>query len=71
MSLVEVRRAAPDARSPFYLDDVERADFFALNAPRAQGQPLMQLHRVRDLRLGWTRGVPDTNLEHADAQTLG
>ncbi len=71
MSHIEVRTAAPDARSPFYLLDVERADFFALNAPRVQGQPLFQLHNVRDLRLGWTRGVADANLERADAQTLG
>ncbi|GAA3750323.1 rhamnogalacturonidase [Terriglobus aquaticus] len=71
MSHIEVRTAAPDARSPFYLQDVERADFFALNAPRANGTPLFQLQDVRDLRLGWTRGVADTNLEHADAQTLG
>ncbi len=71
MSHVEVRTATPDARSPFFLQDVERADFFSINAPRAAGQPLMTLRQVRDLRLGWTRGTPDTNLEHADAETLG
>jgi hypothetical protein len=38
MSHVEIANATPDARPAFYLTDVERADFFAVTAPRNAGR---------------------------------
>jgi len=66
MSHVEVRPAAPDARVAFHLEDVTRADFFAVTAPA----PAFALHRVKDLRVLWSRATPDVTLVAADGRTL-
>jgi polygalacturonase len=69
MSHVEVAHAAPEARPAFYLHDVERADFFAITAPRiADGA--FALHNVKDLRIGWSRAAADTVLASADNRTI-
>ena len=57
MSHVEVRPAAPDARPAFSLTDVNRADFFAITAPT--DPPAFSLHRVKDLRILFSRAAPD------------
>lgn len=66
MSHVEVASAAADARPAFYLTDVDRADFFAITAPK----PAFALHRVKDLRIGWSRASADVTLAHVDDKTL-
>jgi polygalacturonase len=67
MSHVEVSPTAPDPRPAFWLEDVHRADFFAITAP-PQGN--FSLHGVSDFRLAWSRAAKDTNLEKADDQTV-
>jgi polygalacturonase len=67
MSHVEVRALAPDARPAFYLQDVARADFFAITAPRGNA---FALHGVTDFRLGWSRAAADANLAAADGRIL-
>jgi hypothetical protein len=65
MSHVEIANATPDARPAVYLHDVERADFFAITAPRTAapgGTGAFALHKVRDLRIGWSRAADDTTL---------
>ena len=69
LSHVEIATAAADARPAFYLDSVERADFFAITAPRAAGGAFA-LHNVKDLRIGWSRAAADTALASADNKTL-
>ena len=69
MSHVEVATAAPDARPPFYLADVNRADFFAITAPRTV-QGAFALHGVQDLRIGWSRAAADTALASAAHKML-
>lgn len=69
MSHVEIANAAPDARPAFYLDAVERADFFAITAPRPAGGAFA-LHDVKDLRIGWSRAAADTALASVDNKTL-
>ena len=69
MSHVEVATAAPDARPAFYLDDVERADFFAVTAARG-ADGAFALNGVKDLRIGWSRAAADTVLASADNKTL-
>jgi polygalacturonase len=61
MSHVEIANTKPDARPAFHLVDVERADFFAVTAPRGN-DGAFALHGVKDLRIGWSRAAADTNL---------
>ena len=69
MSHVEIANRTTDARPPFFLGDVARADLFALTGPRtAEGAIL--LHDVKDLRVGWSRAAADTTLSSVDEKTL-
>lgn len=56
MSHVEIAPEKPDVRPAFYLEDVERADFFAITAPP---QPNFALRKVKDLRILWSRAAKD------------
>lgn len=69
MSHVEVAAKSPDGRPAFSLNDVERADFFAITAPRTS-QGAFALHDVRDLRIGWSRAAADTNLASVSDRIL-
>jgi polygalacturonase len=77
MSHVEIANTTPDGRPPFYLSDVERADFFAITAPRVTSFHAprtdgfaFSLHDVHDLRIGWSRAAADTTVSTADSKTL-
>jgi polygalacturonase len=65
MSHVEIANTTADARPAFYLNDVERADFFAVTAPRTAAGAFA-LHDVKDLRIGWSRAVADTTIASID-----
>jgi len=67
MSHVEIAPLAADPRPAFWLEDVHRADFFAITAPP---QPNFSLHKVTDLRIQWSRAAKDTALALADSQIL-
>ena len=67
MSHVEVAPQVPDARPAFWLEDVHRADFFAVTAPP---QPNFSLHSVTDLRIFWSRAAKDTTLANAGDQVV-
>jgi polygalacturonase len=69
MSHVEVACVASDARPAFFLTDVDRADFFAITAPKGP-QGAFALHGVKDLRIGWSRAAGDVNLLSADDKVL-
>jgi polygalacturonase len=69
MSHVEIANAAPDARPAFHLSDVERADFFAVTAPRST-EGAFALHDVKNLRIGWSRAAADTMLSTVDHKLL-
>jgi len=69
MSHVELATIAPDARPAFYLEDVSRADFFSITAPRTAGGNFA-LNGVKDLRIGWSRAAADTVLDAADSKTV-
>ncbi|HVN93736.1 MAG TPA: glycoside hydrolase family 28 protein [Terracidiphilus sp.] len=69
MSHVEIANATADARPAFYLADVDRADFFAITAPRGSNGAFA-LHSVRDFRVGWSRATPDVTLDAADNKTI-
>ncbi len=67
MSHVEVAPANPDPRPAFWLEDVHRADFFAITAPKQEN---FALHNVTDFRLLWSRAATDTDLAEAKDQVL-
>lgn len=69
MSHVELALDKPDARPAFYMDDVHRADFFAITAPKSKAGAF-SLHNVKDFRIGWSRAAEDKNLMDADNVTL-
>jgi hypothetical protein len=48
---------------------VERADFFAVTAPRG-ANGAFALHGVKDLRVGWSRAAADTTLSTVDDKML-
>jgi len=67
MSHVEVSPMAPDPRPAFWLEDVHRADFFAITAPRQQN---FSLHGVSDFRVAWSRAGKDANIDKAEDQVI-
>jgi polygalacturonase len=69
MSHVEIANSTPDARPAFYLTGVERADFFAVTAPRGS-DGAFSLHDVKDLRIGWSRASADTTASSIDNKML-
>src|ERR1700677_3194986 len=69
MSHVEIATAAPDARQMVYLEEVERADFFAITAPRGASSAF-SLHDVKDLRIGWCRAASDVTLSSVDSKVI-
>ncbi|MGD0681374.1 MAG: glycoside hydrolase family 28 protein [Terracidiphilus sp.] len=69
MSHVEIANTTPDARPAFYLTEVERADLFAVTAPRGT-DGAFALHGVKDLRIGWSRAAADTTLVSMDNKML-
>jgi polygalacturonase len=58
MSHVEVAPAAPDARPAIYLDDVHRADFFAITAPSTPSA--FSFNKSTDIRVMCSRAAPDS-----------
>ena len=68
MSHLEIANGTQDARPAFYLDDVNRVDFFAITA--ANNGNSFALHNVKDLRIGWSRAAADTMLASADNRTM-
>ncbi len=69
MSHVEIAHSTEDARPSFYLSSVERADFFAVTAPKG-ADGAFALHDVKDLRIGWSRAAADTTESSVDGKML-
>src|ERR1017187_8753248 len=69
MSHVEIANTTPDVTPAFYLSGVERADFFAITAPRG-ADGAFSLHNVKVLRIGWSRAAADTTLASVDDKVL-
>ena len=69
MSHVEIANSTADALPAFYLTGVERADFFAVTAPRGS-DGAFSLHDVKDLRIGWSRAAADTVASSIDNKVL-
>jgi polygalacturonase len=58
MSHVEVQPAAADARPAIYLDDVHRADFYAITAPSTPSA--FSINKSSDVRIRMSRAAEDS-----------
>ena len=67
MSHVEIAPTNPDPRPAIWLQDVHRADFFAITAP---SQANFELRDVTDLRIAWSRAAKDANVKTTSNETL-
>ncbi len=67
MSHVEIAPLNQDPRPAIWLEDVHRADFFAITAPP---QLNFALHNVSDFRILWSRATKDTTFEQVTSQTI-
>ncbi len=67
MSHVEVAPMSSDARPSFVLEDVNRADFFAITAPAPHA---FAFRHAKDVRVGWSRAAKDAVIESATDQML-
>jgi polygalacturonase len=67
MAHVEIASAKPDPRPALWLEDVHRADFFAITAPL---KPNFALRNVTDLRILWSRAAKDATLAVASDQII-
>lgn len=70
MDNVEVHVLKEDRRPAFVLQDVTDADFFHVEADRADGIPMFVLQEVTGFRVGQSDAVPDTTLEQAKQKEL-
>jgi polygalacturonase len=66
VSHVEIRPNTQDRRAAFQLEDVTRADFFAVTTPA----PAFTLKNTGDFRVGWSRGAADATIAHTEHQTI-
>ncbi len=67
---VEIQSAKEDARPAFVLDDVSRADFFRVTAPRVPGKPVFALSNVKDFSVNRSKSVPDSEIESVERKEL-
>jgi hypothetical protein len=63
LSHVEIAPMANDARPSFVLEDVTRADFFAITAPTEP--PAFALRDAKDFRILFSRAATDAVLDTA------
>ncbi|WP_263373155.1 rhamnogalacturonidase [Granulicella aggregans] len=70
MSHIEVRPQQPDFRPSFYLDEVTRADMFAITAPNSSKLHAFHLNKVADLRIAFSRATRDTQISTAESQSI-
>ncbi len=70
MNDIKIECLKEDARPAFVLDDVKRADFFHINAPRVADRPIFVLANVEDFSVTQSKTVADTTLGRVDKKEL-
>jgi hypothetical protein len=70
VSNVESTCEKKDMRPPFWLQDVQNADFFNINAPHEQGVPMFMLNDVTNFRAQDVRGMQDVSKDKVDTGNL-
>jgi hypothetical protein len=70
MSNIRLKTENADERPAFYLEDVEGADFFRIQAQRSGGAPEFVLRDVEDFAIRYSEPVPDTSIPRAENVTL-
>lgn len=69
MSNIEIATEHSDARSAFWLDDVEGPDFFRIKTPSSPA-PAFHLNSAREFRVFGSRRIKDQQLAAADKQDV-
>jgi hypothetical protein len=64
---VEIASSNPDPRPAIWVEDVHRADFFAITAAP---KPNFVLRNITDFRLFWSRAAKDATIAAAAEQML-
>jgi len=70
MSNIQIKTFKSDARPAIWLEDVDGADFFRIQAQTAPGAPVFSLRQVENLAIRYSEPVADARLPHADNVTL-
>jgi polygalacturonase len=68
LSHVEIAPMTPDARPSFVLENVNRADFFAITAPTSPNA--FDFRHAKDVRVGWSRAAKDAVFADASGKVL-
>jgi polygalacturonase len=63
---VKLSTARDDTRPPFFLEDVDGADFFNVKAPHAADVPTFKLNQVKDFSVRLSPGIPDTSRDSVE-----
>jgi hypothetical protein len=67
---IDMTYTAKDMRPPFWLFDVQDADFFNIRAQREQGVPMFMLKNVEQFRTHEVRGMADVSKEKVEEGTF-
>jgi polygalacturonase len=67
MSHIEIVPSDRDLRPAFWLENVQRADFFAITAPNRAN---FALHNISDFRIAWSRSTADAVLSEVTDRLL-
>jgi polygalacturonase len=67
---IDMTYTAKDMRPPFWLQDVQDADFFNINAQREEGVPMFMLNNVEQFRSRDVRGMEDAFKDKVDKGNL-
>jgi polygalacturonase len=67
---VEIAFTQSDARTVFWIDDVDGVDLFRIKTPRASQAPMFLLQNVQDFSVARSRNVPDQQISQAERKTL-
>ena len=67
---IDMSYTKTDMRPPFWLQDVQDADFFNIKAQREEGIPMFMLKDVQQFRTREVRRMADTFKEKADSEKL-
>ena len=67
---VAISYLSEDSRPPFWLDDVDGANFNSVAAQKAEGVPIFVLRNVSDFTTHECKGVPNAHFDRVDHKKL-
>jgi polygalacturonase len=70
MSNIEIAYLKPDQRPPFFLRNVDGADFFRIKVPPVDHVSMFDLNNVSDFSVGRSKPTPDTTVKHTSQKDV-